>query len=80
MPVYEVSVFYSAEDDGYIAVVPDLPGCSAFGDTREEALKEIRTALSLWLETAKEIGKEVPPGILSSNVQSERNDADYITA
>ena len=67
-------------DDGSIAVVPYLPGCSAFGDTREEALKEIRTALSLWLETAKEIGKEIPPGIFSCNVQSERTDADYITA
>ena len=80
MPVYKVCVFYSAEDDGYIAVVPDLPGCSAFGDTREEALKEIRTALSLWLETAKEIGKEIPPGIISSNVQSAEKDTDYITA
>ena len=80
MPVYEVSVFCSAEDDGYIAVVPDLPGCSAFGDTIEEALKEIRTALSLWLETAREIGKEIPPGILSSNVQSAENDTDYISA
>jgi predicted RNase H-like HicB family nuclease len=70
MPVYKVCVFYSAEDDGYIAVMPDLPGCSAFGDTREEPLKEIRTALSLWLETAREIGKEIPPGILSSDVHS----------
>ena len=70
MPMYKVCVFYSPEDEGYIAVVPDLPGCSAFGETKEEALKEIRTALSLWLETAREIGKEIPPGILSSNVQS----------
>ena len=60
--------------------MPDLPGCSAFGDTREEALKEIRTALSLWLETVRELGKEIPPGILSCDVHSIRNDADYITA
>ena len=80
MSVYKVCVFYSAEDDGYIAVVPDLPGCSAFGDTREEALKEIRTALSLWLETAREIGKEIPRGILLSDVHSVRNDTDYVTA
>ncbi len=60
--------------------MPYLPGCSAFGDTREEALKEIRTALSLWLETAREIGKEIPPGILTGNVKSVRNDTDYITA
>ena len=80
MAVYKVCIFYSAEDDGYIAVVPDLPGCSAFGETKEEALKEIRTALSLWLETAREIGKEIPPGILTGNVKSVRNDTDYITA
>ena len=43
-------------------------------------LKEIRTALSLWLETAREIGKEIPPGILSGNVQSAENDTDYISA
>lgn len=78
--MYKVSVFYSAEDDGYIAVVPDLPGCSAFGESREEALEELRTALSLWLETAMEIGKEIPPGIFSSDVHSVRNDTDYITA
>lgn len=80
MSIYRVRVFYRAEDEGYIAVVPDLPGCSAFGDTREEALKEIRTALSLWLETAREIGREIPPGIHSSNVQSSGIDTDYITA
>ncbi len=80
MAIYKVCIFYSTEDEGYIAVVPDLPGCSAFGKTREEALKEIRTALSLWLETAREIGKEIPPGVLSSNVQSAESDAYYVTA
>lgn len=80
MAIYKVCIFYSAEDEGYVAVVPDLPGCSAFGDTREEALKEIRTALSLWLETAREIGREIPPGILSSNMQVAENDAYYVTA
>lgn len=80
MAVYKVCIFYSAEDEGFIAVVPDLPGCSSFGETREEALKEIRTALSLWLETAREIGKEIPPGILLSKAQSAESDTDYITA
>lgn len=40
MSIYRVRVFYRAEDEGYIAVVPDLPGCSAFGETKEKALKE----------------------------------------
>ena len=50
---YAIEIFYSAEDDGYIAVVPELPGCSAFGNTEEAALKEVKIAISLWLKTAK---------------------------
>lgn len=38
---YAIEIFYSEEDGGYIAVVPELPGCSAFGETPEEALKEV---------------------------------------
>jgi predicted RNase H-like HicB family nuclease len=59
-PMYAIEIFYSEEDGGYIAVVPELPGCSAFGRTEEEALKEVKIAISLWLETAKEIGREIP--------------------
>jgi predicted RNase H-like HicB family nuclease len=57
---YAIEIFYSEEDDGYIAVVPELPGCSAFGETPEEALKEVKIAIELWLEAAKKIGKEIP--------------------
>ena len=45
---------------GYIAVVPELAGCSAFGETEEEALKEVMTATELWLETAEKEGREIP--------------------
>ncbi len=45
-----------AEDEGYVAVVPELLGCSAFGKTPEEALKGVKTAIELWLEAAREIG------------------------
>ncbi len=57
---YAIEIFYSEEDEGYIAVVPELPECSAFGETEEEALKEIKIAIDLWLETAKEEGGEIP--------------------
>ena len=57
---YTVLVFYSEEDEGYIAVVPELPGCSAFGETEEEVLKEIKTAIELWIEAAKKEGREIP--------------------
>ena len=54
------AIFYSEEDEGYIAVVPELPGCSAFGETEEEALKEIKVAIELWIEAAKKEGREIP--------------------
>ncbi|VVB86620.1 HicB_like antitoxin of bacterial toxin-antitoxin system [uncultured archaeon] len=57
---YAIEIFYSEEDEGYIAVAPELPGCSAFGDTEEEALKEIKIAIDLWLETAEKDGREIP--------------------
>ncbi|MCL1820966.1 MAG: type II toxin-antitoxin system HicB family antitoxin [Oscillospiraceae bacterium] len=57
---YHINIFYSREDEGYIADIPDLKGCSAFGDTQEEALKEAIIAQKLWLETAKDNGMEIP--------------------
>jgi len=58
--MYAIEIFYSEEDEGYIAIVPELPGSSAFGNTEEKALEEVKIAMSLWLETAKEIGREIP--------------------
>ena len=57
---YAIEIFYSEDDEGYIAVVPELRGCSAFGDTEEEALEEVKIAMELWLETATETGKFIP--------------------
>ncbi len=57
---YAIEIFYSEEDDGYIAVVPELPGCSAFGETEEKALQEIKIAMALWLETAEKEGRKAP--------------------
>lgn len=57
---YHINIFYSEEDKGYIADIPDLKYCSAFGDTPEEALKELKIARKLWLDVAKESGKPIP--------------------
>jgi len=57
---YALEIFFSEEDEGYIAVVPELTGCSAFGKTEEEALKEIKEAVELWLEAAKKEGRKIP--------------------
>ena len=57
---YHINLFYSAEDGGYIADVPDLMSCSAFGDTPEEALKELLVAKTAWPASARAQGKPVP--------------------
>ena len=54
-----VEILYSDEDGGYIAIVPELPGCSAFGET-DDALVEIKAAMALWLETARAEGCPIP--------------------
>ena len=60
MKDYHINVFYSDEDGGYIADIPDLQQCSAFGDTAEEALKEVLAAKEAWLESAKANSKPIP--------------------
>lgn len=55
---YTIQIFWSDEDEAYIAVCRDFPGLSAFGDTREEALEEAETTLELMIETYK--GKNIP--------------------
>ena len=57
---YPIKVFYSEEDKGFIAVVSDLLGCSAFGETEEDAIKEVRIAQELWIKTAKREGRKIP--------------------
>lgn len=60
MKDYHINIFYSDEDGGYIADIPDLKHCSAFGETQHEALTEVEIAKQLWLEAAKSEGKPIP--------------------
>lgn len=60
MKDYHINIFYSEEDKGYIADIPDLSYCSAFGESPEEALKEVQQAKMVWLEAAKSSGKTIP--------------------
>ena len=60
MEHYGFDVFWSEEDDGYIATCPDFPGLSAFGDTEEQSLKEAKVALKLFIESIQSEGKLVP--------------------
>ena len=60
MSDYHINVFYSDEEDGHIADIPDLDACSAFGQSPEEALAEVETAKEAWLSAAREAGRPVP--------------------
>ena len=60
MKDYHINIFYSNEDEGYIADIPDLKYCSAFGETPELALQEVQIAKIAWLEAAKATGKPIP--------------------
>jgi len=57
---YSVFIIWSKEDEAFLAQVPELPGCVADGPTREEALANATIAAQNWIETAQEIGREIP--------------------
>ena len=57
---YEVIIYWSDEDDAFVADVPELPGCMAHGPTQESALRSAQAAMELWAETAREFGHPVP--------------------
>ncbi len=57
---YHIDLFWSEADDAWVADVPDLQSCSAFGDTPAEALAEVETAMAAWLEVACEDGLPIP--------------------
>jgi predicted RNase H-like HicB family nuclease len=60
MTKYEIILYFSDEDEAFVAEVPELPGCAADGSTRQEALANVETVISEWLEAARELGRPVP--------------------
>jgi predicted RNase H-like HicB family nuclease len=57
---YEIILFWSDSDNAYIAEVPELPGCMADGETAQQALANVEVIVAEWIETAQELGREVP--------------------
>jgi len=57
---YEIILYWSAEDKVFVAEVPELPGCMAHGATQEVALAQVKAAMQLWIDTARECGDQVP--------------------
>ena len=60
MERYEIILYWSAEDQVFIAEIPELPGCMAHGDTQEVTLANVKDAMRLWLDTAREFGDPIP--------------------
>ena len=60
MTDYHINVSFSEEDGGYIADIPDLEACSAFGETPQEAVAEVMIAREAWIAAARETGRQVP--------------------
>ncbi len=60
MSDYHINIFFSDEDGGYVADIPDLDACSAFGKTAEKALAQVEKAKAAWLAAAREAGKPIP--------------------
>ena len=57
---YEILIYWSNEDQAFLAEVPELPGCMAHGNSYEEALRNVRDAMALWLDVAREQGESIP--------------------
>ena len=57
---YEIIIYWSEEDQAFVAVVPELPGCMAHGETYDSALANIKDAMELWINTAKEFNDPIP--------------------
>ncbi|HFQ13413.1 MAG TPA: type II toxin-antitoxin system HicB family antitoxin [Gammaproteobacteria bacterium] len=57
---YETIIYWSDEDESFIAEVPELPGCMAHGASQDEALSNAKEAIQLWLDTAREFGDPIP--------------------
>jgi predicted RNase H-like HicB family nuclease len=60
MTKYEIVLYWSHDDDAFVAEVPELAGCAADGATRQEALANVEVVIAEWLETARELGRPIP--------------------
>lgn len=73
MSKYEVIVYWSQEDDAYVAEVPQLAGCAAHGETQEEALRNAQDAIALWIETATEFSDRIPEPVGRGSARGGRS-------
>ncbi len=74
---YHINIFWSDTDRCWITDVPDLRTCSAFGDTREEALAEVEKVMAVWLEVAREEGHPIPTATYRQAIYSSRGTGSF---
>ena len=75
MKDYHINIFYSQEDEGYIADIPDLKSCSAFGSTPAQALAELEKAKDAWLSATRDEGRRIPkPPIAQRSISARPRD------
>ena len=60
MSKYEIILYWSDQDDSFLAEVPELPGCMADGQNYQEAVANVEVIIQEWIETAHELGREIP--------------------
>lgn len=60
MTKYEVIIYWSKDDEAFVAEVPEIPGCAADGKTYKEALENVEIVIQEWIETAKDLGRAIP--------------------
>ena len=60
MPKFELIIYWSHEDEAFIAEVPELPGCAADGATYQEAVQNVEVVIEEWIDTARELGRKIP--------------------
>jgi len=60
MAKYEIIIYWGEEDQTFIAEIPELPGCMADGKTYQEAIANAEVVMQEWIETAKELGRNIP--------------------
>jgi predicted RNase H-like HicB family nuclease len=73
---YAITLIWSQEDEAYLAMIPDLPGCAADGATVEEAIKNLDVVAQEWIETAKELGRRIPAPVTLSQLRERDRKAD----
>ncbi|MBR8839439.1 MAG: type II toxin-antitoxin system HicB family antitoxin [Stigonema ocellatum SAG 48.90 = DSM 106950] len=64
---YEISIYWSEEDQSFIAEVPELPGCAADGETYQQAVQNVEVVMQEWIATAKELKRTIPDQIIRNS-------------